>query len=383
MRAGGLRAAFGSDGKSIQVGLAAATGVAAARLAAAGATVPHDRIAAAWTNAYGGEWDTAPGNAVEHNWIKAWPCCLQTHGAIECAERAGGAPDGPITVLAHPVSRQAAGYDAVETPLQAKFSIPYTTAFTLLHGGPRVDDFAALDPDAQALAERITVETDPALGESEFALLAGGDELARVDAARGSPLHPLSPDDLRAKVHDLAGDRFDELPASGGRAPHSALEVLDLEPRQPLAQELGHDAPVAARRVRLEAQQRGPHPRQLRGQRVELIARVRDRVLAVGGTRLVEMPGAEQSADVQRGAERAPVLVGHPVLGELERQLRLRHPRAPRLRAEAHVEHALDARRRQLRHQRVRPQRLVPDGPQRGHARGLRSRVETVRPTST
>jgi 2-methylcitrate dehydratase PrpD len=211
LRAGGLRAAFGSDGKSIQVGLAAATGVAAARLAKAGATVPADRVAAAWQEAYGGRWATRPGDAVAQNWIKAWPCCLQTHGAIECAARVGAAPDGPITVLAHPVSRQAAGYDAVETPLQAKFSIPYTTAFTLLRGGPRVDDFAALDPQAQELSERITVRTDDALEESEFALLAGDEELARVDAARGSPLHPLSPDELADKVHDLAGDRFDEL----------------------------------------------------------------------------------------------------------------------------------------------------------------------------
>ena len=114
-------------------------------------------------------------------------------------------------MLAHPVSRQAAGYDAVETPLQAKFSIPYTTAFTLLHGGPRVDAFAALDPAARELAARIEVRTDPALGESEFALLAGDEELARVDAARGSPEHPLAADELRAKVRDLAGDRFDEL----------------------------------------------------------------------------------------------------------------------------------------------------------------------------
>jgi 2-methylcitrate dehydratase PrpD len=211
LRAGGLRAAFGSDGKSIQVGLAAATSVAAARLAKAGATVPADRIAAAWHDTYGGRWSTTPQDAVARNWIKAWPCCLQTHGAIECAERVGAPPDGPITVLAHPVSRQAASYDAVETPLQGKFSIPYTTAFTLLHGGPRVDDFAALDAETQTLAERITVRTDDALAESEFAMLAGDEELARVDAARGSPQHPLAPDELRAKVHDLAGDRFDEL----------------------------------------------------------------------------------------------------------------------------------------------------------------------------
>ena len=92
LRAGGLRAAFGSDGKSLQVGLAAASGVAAAQLAAAGASVPRDRIATAWRDAYGGEW-AEPGDgprAVERNWIKAWPCCLQTHGAIECAERVRG-----------------------------------------------------------------------------------------------------------------------------------------------------------------------------------------------------------------------------------------------------------------------------------------------------
>jgi 2-methylcitrate dehydratase PrpD len=215
LRAGGLRAAFGSDGKSLQVGLAAASGVAAAQLAAAGAAVPRDRVAAAWRDAYGGEW-AEPGDgprAIERNWIKAWPCCLQTHGAIECAERVradGGVADGDaLVVLAHPVSRQAAGYDDVETPLQAKFSIPYTTAYTLLHGGPRVDAFDALDDAARQLASRIAVRTDAALGESEFALVAGDEERARVDAARGSPEHPLGAEELRAKVRDLAGERLD------------------------------------------------------------------------------------------------------------------------------------------------------------------------------
>jgi 2-methylcitrate dehydratase PrpD len=227
LRAGGLRAAFGSDGKSLQVGLAAASGVAAAKLAAAGASVPRERVAAAWRDAYGGEWAEPTGGprAVERNWIKAWPCCLQTHGAIECAERVrdgGAVPDGPLVVLAHPVSRQAAGYDGVETPLQAKFSIPYTTAFTLLHGGPRVDSFGALDAGAQRLAGRIAVRTDAALGESEFALLAGDEELARVDAARGSPEHPLSADELRTKVRELAGERLE------GALDHDAPAAAEL-----------------------------------------------------------------------------------------------------------------------------------------------------------
>jgi 2-methylcitrate dehydratase PrpD len=210
LRAGGLRAAFGSDGKALQVGLAAAAGVRAARLAAAGADVPRDRVAAAWAEAYGGAEPTPGPPAIEQNWIKAWPCCLQTHGAIECALAVGGVPDGPLTVLAHPVSRQAASYDDVTTALEAKFSIPYVTAFTLLHGAPEVASFAGVDPAARELAaERIRVRTDPALGESEFALVAGDDELVRVRAARGSPERPLDAEQLAAKVRGLAGDRLD------------------------------------------------------------------------------------------------------------------------------------------------------------------------------
>jgi 2-methylcitrate dehydratase PrpD len=53
LRAGGLRAAFGSDGKSLQVGLAAASGVQAARLALAGARVPLEAAARGWEEATG------------------------------------------------------------------------------------------------------------------------------------------------------------------------------------------------------------------------------------------------------------------------------------------------------------------------------------------
>jgi 2-methylcitrate dehydratase PrpD len=206
LRAAGLRAAFGSDGKSLQVGLAASAGVTAARLAVHGATASHARVAAAWHEAYGGEWaEPDPAQpAIAENWIKAWPCCLQTHGAIECADSLDDVPDGPLTVIAHPVSRQAAGYDGVETPLQAKFSIPYTTAYTLLHGPPDVGAFAALDADAQALAEQIEVRTDADLRESEFLLLCGHDLLAHTTAARGSPERPLDAETMAAKVRGLA-----------------------------------------------------------------------------------------------------------------------------------------------------------------------------------
>ena len=46
--------------------------------------------------------------------------------------------------------------------------------------------------------------TDATLRESEFALLAGGEALARTTAALGSPQQPLSAEALAAKVEALA-----------------------------------------------------------------------------------------------------------------------------------------------------------------------------------
>ena len=218
LRAGGLRAGFGSDAKALGVGMAAAAGVHAAQLAAAGAQAPLGRAAdgpAGLIEAFGATYaEPEPGAepAVARIWLKAYPCCLQTHGAIEAAEqvRAGGGAAGcAVDVVVHPVSRQAAPYDDAASPLQAKFSIPYTAAFTLLHGPPGVDAFAVLEPAARALArERVRVATDPGLAESEAVLRLDGRDVARVMAALGSPERPIDAAGLDAKVRGLAGDRL-------------------------------------------------------------------------------------------------------------------------------------------------------------------------------
>jgi 2-methylcitrate dehydratase PrpD/predicted RNA-binding protein with PIN domain len=229
LRASGLLAAFGSHGKSLQVGLAASTGLQAARLAAAGARVPLAEAARGFEEATGGRY-AAPGDelAIRENWIKAWPCCLQTHGAIEAASRAreSGAIEAALTVTVHPVSLQAAAYGPrPEDGLQAKFSIPYLTAFTLLHGPPSVESFDRVDQDACALAERIEVRTDRGLLESECVLEVDGDDVARVEAALGSPQRPMDAEALREKVVGLAGeglaDALDDLD-------RPAAELLEL-----------------------------------------------------------------------------------------------------------------------------------------------------------
>jgi 2-methylcitrate dehydratase PrpD len=217
LRAGGLHAAFGSDGKALQVGGAAAAGATAARLAAEGATAGPE-VYTGFEEAFGACWPDGVlgagdgGRAASENWIKAYPCCLQTHGAIEAAARVReetGVPEGRIEAVVHPVSLRTAWRTDVANGLEAKFSIPYLTAFALLHGPPGVDSFHAVDPQARALAaERVTVRTDPGLLESEAVIEAGGRPLARVEAALGSPARPMDEAGLAAKVRGLAGKRL-------------------------------------------------------------------------------------------------------------------------------------------------------------------------------
>jgi 2-methylcitrate dehydratase PrpD len=223
LQAGGLRAAFGSDGKSLQVGGAAAAGVQAARLAEAGATVgaavPDGP--GGYEEAFRATWAEPDGERrVARNWIKAYPCCLKAHSSIEAA--AAGRPDAELTVMVHPRAREAARYDDVDTGLEAKFSIPYLVAYTVLRGAPsHPSAFETIDEEARALAaRRVRVQTDPELGEAEAVLLVQAEEVARVKFATGSPERPMSPERLREKVVELGGEELagvlddPELPAA-------------------------------------------------------------------------------------------------------------------------------------------------------------------------
>jgi len=212
LQAAGLRSAFGSDGKALTVAMAAAVGAGAALLARAGASA-NDEVRAGFEAAYGATWaDPDPERpAIRDNWIKGYPCCLQTHSAIEAADRIRGRADRPVVVCVHPVSVQAAPYGVPATPLQAKFSIPYTTAFTLLHGPPDVADFRELPDDAVDLSKDVDVQADPALGESEATLEAPGLDQIRVEAALGSPQRPMTPEQLGAKVRSLTSLPIEEL----------------------------------------------------------------------------------------------------------------------------------------------------------------------------
>jgi len=215
LRAGGLRAAFGSDGKALQVGLAAATGLHAALLARHGARVPLADVrsaAAGFEQVFGMPWPAGgDARAIAENWIKAYPCCLATHSTIEAALalRAQGPVPDEATVHLHPVARAAAARSDPADGLEAKFAPAYLAAFALLHGAPGVSDFTGVDAGARDVARRITVRTDPALGEMAARVEAADGRAAQVDWPLGSPRRPMDEAQLLRKVRDLAGDRLD------------------------------------------------------------------------------------------------------------------------------------------------------------------------------
>ncbi|HTU97637.1 MAG TPA: MmgE/PrpD family protein [Solirubrobacteraceae bacterium] len=230
LRAGGTRGAFGSDGKAIQVGLAAAAGVQAALLARAGAVVDERAIhgevgfegvvgAVVPSAVVEGEGSGEGGGsadgirAIEGNWIKLHPSCLGTHAPIDAAIQARD--DGfrldraPVTVAVHPHARQAAHLDDVDDGLSAKFSIPYCVAHALMDGPPRVDDFAAVQAQTRERSAMVRVVLDASLPDFGAVLRTEERELARVPCPRGAPERPASAHDLAAKLSDLAGDRLD------------------------------------------------------------------------------------------------------------------------------------------------------------------------------
>ena len=224
LRAGGTRGAFGSDGKAIQVGLAAGAGVQAALMAQAGAVVDPAAIHGplGFEAVFGANWPqpetdyATPSVGAVRSSATGSSC---TPAALARTRRSTArrwrASDGyrldhdQLEVVVHPIARQAAHLDTVSDGLGAKFSIPYCVAHTLTHGPPRVRDFSEVDDATVERSRQIAVGIDDSLPEFGAVLNAGDAELARVLCPRGAPDRPIGASELADKVADLAGDRLD------------------------------------------------------------------------------------------------------------------------------------------------------------------------------
>lgn len=218
---GGSRGAFGSDGKSIQVGLAAASGVRGALMADGAINVGQDSIRGAYgfESTFGATipenlWETRGARLIDRNWLKLHPSCLGTHAAIDAALVLRNYVDDllqgdEIEVVVHPVGRQAAHRDAaVSDGLSAKFSIPYCTAYALLKGSPVLSSFERVDPDVLALAKDVRVAVDQSLPEFGASVRIGSRDPISVLYPSGAPGTSVSAADLEAKIRDLSGNRL-------------------------------------------------------------------------------------------------------------------------------------------------------------------------------
>lgn len=223
--AGGVQRAFGTDGKSLQIGFAADAGVRAARLAAAGATADPGALDS-WLQLVGGDPRalSLDGPAVPDGLaIKMFPCCYALQRPISAVAALAGQVDpaevARIVVRTPKASVAPLTHHRPDTGLQAKFSMEYAVAAALLDGYPgfwSFTDAAVQRPEAQRLIERVDVR----LADGGDGLLAGQFEAdihlaGEVLAAReqfppGSPQRPPTPEELRRKVREcLSGTNLD------------------------------------------------------------------------------------------------------------------------------------------------------------------------------
>jgi 2-methylcitrate dehydratase PrpD len=225
--AGGVQRSFGTLAKPLQVGFAAEAGVRAARLAANGAQA-DPRALDQWLELMGvdGEAIDLDGDAVPDGLaVKLFPCCYAMQRPIALIRELDltgidpaavnrivvRTPEATILPLIHPSPMNG---------LQAKFSLHYAVAVTLLDRAPGFDSFtdaAVRRPAAAALMSKIVVETSPGGdwlldGELEMTIEFSDREAvtSRLKLPPGSPTRPPSADDMRGKVErccpDLAGD---------------------------------------------------------------------------------------------------------------------------------------------------------------------------------
>lgn len=218
---GGVQEAFGTDAKSLQVGLAADAGVRAARLSAAGASADPAAVEA-WMHLLGADpgvvADLDPGaEAVPDGLaIKLQPCCYALQRPIAAA---AGLRDGlEIDGVERIVVRTLAGavtplhHHRPATGLQGKFSLEYAVAAALLDGHPGFAGFtdeAVRRPEAQRLLRLVEVE-EAAGGEG---LLDGRTDVeihrrdapmlrASLDLPPGAPSRPPTREEMGRKVRD-------------------------------------------------------------------------------------------------------------------------------------------------------------------------------------
>lgn len=240
----GLKRNFGTTTKSIHAGVAARSGLTAAKLAAAGATADEHAIDGprGFLDLYNGDInDGTAGGHLGSDWyvldpgiqLKKFPCCNYTHSSIEAALRLrrqlSWIPEevDQVTVSVSEGAVDTVTHEDPETPLEAKFSFNHPVAAALTTGEVSLDAFDSAtiaNSGIRRLRERVSVDVDPSLSYESLAAevivnsVTGDEAVAEVAHPPGAGNSPLSEQDLRKKFLDCASAILD---------PGQATDVFD------------------------------------------------------------------------------------------------------------------------------------------------------------
>ncbi|RZL84428.1 MAG: 2-methylcitrate dehydratase [Rhodococcus sp. (in: high G+C Gram-positive bacteria)] len=218
--AGGVRRAFGTAGKSIQVGFAAQAGVRAARLAAAGATA-DPRAVDEWFRLVGGRRSPQIDGPIipDGLGLKLHPCCYALQRPIASIRSLGRLPIDDIARIQVRTPHSAVLpliHNDPSSGLEGKFSLNYGIAAALLDRFPDIRSFtdaAVQRPEVRSILDSVSMVAEP-VGEgvldgecSVVVELRDGSRLeAVVELPTGHPRRPASATDFEAKVRGCVGD---------------------------------------------------------------------------------------------------------------------------------------------------------------------------------
>lgn len=151
--------------------------------------------------------------------FKPYPCCRHTHSAIDAAldirRQAAGRGLKTIRLLTYTTANTVAGTRSPATGRQAKFSLAYCVASTLLRGVPTETSFSdqsVNEADVKALEHRIEVVEDTEINACVprnwpcriEAVTADGQELhAQIWNPTGDPENTLSWDGVALKFQTM------------------------------------------------------------------------------------------------------------------------------------------------------------------------------------
>lgn len=227
----GLKRNFGTETKPVHAGHAARSGVTAALLAADGVDADPHAVSGeqGFFDLYTG--DRMPDFDVEYElgerWalrsdgidVKKYPCCYYTHTSIygtkQLVEQHGIESEDIVRVQieASRGATDAAYVDNPETTLQAKFSMLYLVAYTVVNGTVDLSAFeeAALDdPAVKAVQEHVVFDADKqrsydSYGASITVETVDGEQYERAqERPPGTHDEPLTDAELQQKFEMCA-----------------------------------------------------------------------------------------------------------------------------------------------------------------------------------